>query len=397
MIRRGSIEAVVSLPPGSAQHTAIALALWVVRRPGVTADRPVLLVDAAGAGPTTERPSLGEDVIDRIIDVLTTWQRSGELDETHRDFAAAVPVLELLGTDSNLVPSRWVHRETVGDPREALAAAGQRFTAARDVLLAQPDDFSPTGVSDVNWIPVRQLASENVAEIIRGARIKPDDCLHTGVRVLRTRDIRAEILNEDPCYVDLDQLKPRPALTEPGDVIVSPASGMLRAIVDEKGGNVLAYPLQGLRFRADWLDPYVAAAFLESPSNRRFATGTTYGYARVDLRDLELPVIPLDEARRLRETLDQLSSTQQSAQELAASTRDVREAIWILLHIGKRLNRGKTHAHRGHQEQIDRIWDAFWSGGISNPLEVIEQITYLLFLRRLDDLHTLEEKQGSAA
>ena len=31
------------------------------------------------------------------------------------------------------------------------------------------------------------------------------------------------------------------------------------------------------------------------------------------------------------------------------------------------------------RNQIDRIWDAFWSGGISNPLEVIEQITYLLF------------------
>ncbi len=30
--------------------------------------------------------------------------------------------------------------------------------------------------------------------------------------------------------------------------------------------------------------------------------------------------------------------------------------------------------------QVDRIWDAFWSGGISNPLEVIEQITYLLFM-----------------
>ncbi len=40
--------------------------------------------------------------------------------------------------------------------------------------------------------------------------------------------------------------------------------------------------------------------------------------------------------------------------------------------------------------QIDSVWNAFWSGGISNPLEVIEQITYLLFLRRLDDLHTLE-------
>jgi type I restriction enzyme M protein len=47
------------------------------------------------------------------------------------------------------------------------------------------------------------------------------------------------------------------------------------------------------------------------------------------------------------------------------------------------------------RNQVDRIWDAFWSGGISNPLEVIEQITYLLFLRRLDDLHTLEESKAA--
>ena len=47
------------------------------------------------------------------------------------------------------------------------------------------------------------------------------------------------------------------------------------------------------------------------------------------------------------------------------------------------------------RNQVDRIWDAFWSGGISNPLEVIEQITYLLFLRRLDDLHILEENKAA--
>ena len=45
--------------------------------------------------------------------------------------------------------------------------------------------------------------------------------------------------------------------------------------------------------------------------------------------------------------------------------------------------------------QIDRTWLAFFTGGISNPLEVIEQITYLLFLRRLDDLHTLEENKAA--
>ena len=47
------------------------------------------------------------------------------------------------------------------------------------------------------------------------------------------------------------------------------------------------------------------------------------------------------------------------------------------------------------RSQIDAIWNAFWSGGISNPLEVMEQITYLLFIRRLDETHTLEESRAS--
>ncbi|MFT4187992.1 MAG: class I SAM-dependent DNA methyltransferase [Aeromicrobium sp.] len=49
------------------------------------------------------------------------------------------------------------------------------------------------------------------------------------------------------------------------------------------------------------------------------------------------------------------------------------------------------------KSRIDRVWDAFWSGGISNPLEVVEQITYLLFLRRLDDLQTLSERKARVA
>ena len=45
------------------------------------------------------------------------------------------------------------------------------------------------------------------------------------------------------------------------------------------------------------------------------------------------------------------------------------------------------------RSKIDGVWNAFWAGGIANPLEVIEQITYLLFMRGLDDAHTLEERR----
>lgn len=47
------------------------------------------------------------------------------------------------------------------------------------------------------------------------------------------------------------------------------------------------------------------------------------------------------------------------------------------------------------KSQVDRIWDAFWSGGISNPLEVIEQMTYLLFIKRLDEIHSVREKKAA--
>lgn len=47
------------------------------------------------------------------------------------------------------------------------------------------------------------------------------------------------------------------------------------------------------------------------------------------------------------------------------------------------------------KNQVDQIWNTFWSGGVSNPLSVIEKITYLLFAKRLDELHTAKEKQAN--
>ncbi|CAN5247306.1 hypothetical protein BH24PSE2_BH24PSE2_20630 [soil metagenome] len=47
------------------------------------------------------------------------------------------------------------------------------------------------------------------------------------------------------------------------------------------------------------------------------------------------------------------------------------------------------------KSKVDRIWNTMWSGGISNPLSVIEQLTYLLFIKRLDELHTLKERKAA--
>ncbi len=47
------------------------------------------------------------------------------------------------------------------------------------------------------------------------------------------------------------------------------------------------------------------------------------------------------------------------------------------------------------KSKVYRIWDAMWSGGVSNPLSVIEQLTYLLFIKRLDEIHTLKELKAT--
>ena len=49
------------------------------------------------------------------------------------------------------------------------------------------------------------------------------------------------------------------------------------------------------------------------------------------------------------------------------------------------------------KSKIDALWDKFWSGGIANPLTAIEQITYLLFMRRLDATDREEQKRAEFA
>ena len=47
------------------------------------------------------------------------------------------------------------------------------------------------------------------------------------------------------------------------------------------------------------------------------------------------------------------------------------------------------------KSKVDKIWETFWTGGITNPLEVIEQFTYLLFIKGLDEIETTKEAEAA--
>ena len=44
------------------------------------------------------------------------------------------------------------------------------------------------------------------------------------------------------------------------------------------------------------------------------------------------------------------------------------------------------------RSQVDMLWDKLWTGGLTNPLDSIEQLSYLLFLKRLDDEENRRQK-----
>jgi type I restriction enzyme M protein len=46
------------------------------------------------------------------------------------------------------------------------------------------------------------------------------------------------------------------------------------------------------------------------------------------------------------------------------------------------------------RSQVDQLWDKLWTGGLSNPMDAIEQLCYLLFLKRLDESEAQREKQA---
>ncbi len=49
------------------------------------------------------------------------------------------------------------------------------------------------------------------------------------------------------------------------------------------------------------------------------------------------------------------------------------------------------------KNKVDRMWEYFWTGGLTNPVDVIEQLTYLIFMKRLDQEEQRKEKEKKLA
>jgi hypothetical protein len=330
LLRQGAVEAIVALPPRAAEHTAISLALWIVRRPADESNPKILLIDGTRAS-TQRREPLDEPLIEHITGAIEVWRQHADVLETDRGFAIGVPVMDLLGPRANLRPARWVHQESqldVEQRRQDFRSAATAASESRWQLL-EADIRTGNLMGDPNalaWISVRDLIADGRAELVRGIRLRPEDARPIGTRVLRNRSMRPGD-PEPPTYVDLTALPQMPHLTRPGDIVLSLAGDDLRTFVETQGGCALALPLQALRLDEEWLDPTVAAAFLASPRNRRLLAGMAPTQAHLEVRELQLPAIPLDQVAELRKTLGQIERSEQLARDVLVASRETRDAL----------------------------------------------------------------------
>lgn len=288
LVRRGALRAVITLPPGSVPNTAVALTLWVLRRPaGPEAPGHVLMVD------TSAYPEAFAEV------ALRAWTRfSHGRDPDLPGACRRVPVIDLLDEDVDLTPARHL-----ASPSEELSGewiAGRREQAAESLRAAA--DLMPAVRPAVpgrgfTWVPVAELVRRGMLEVHHQAPVRPGERAEApdGLPVLTLDDV---LRDAAPSEVTPEAAVQRNLVLRPGDVVVPQFVQRPLARVVREGGALLGLRLSLLRPDPEQLDPDFVAGFLSSSATLRTALVSTTGTrSQVDVRRAELPLLPLAEQR----------------------------------------------------------------------------------------------------
>lgn len=307
LLSAGCLEAVVGLPAKMLPHTAIPLALWVLKRPGEAAD--VLLIDASE---TADVETMVAGWLDSDADV--------EAPHAH------IAVTDLLAADAVLTPARWTAQlEADGDAIItafndgcALVAEGTRALTAEKVDLTGIADLPTSRIAAVG-----DLVTAGALEVRPGRPLKrPEDLTpDLEARLVKASDVKRRILAPVAGMPEVRSVH----LTEPGDVLVATMNELV-AVVDGTGGHLPSTGVQRLRVRdAAAITPGYLAAVLPGSWNSRFQAGTTIQH--VPLRELEIPLLPLEEQAVVERVQAALEQLRQLAGQIDHQAERVQNAI----------------------------------------------------------------------
>jgi hypothetical protein len=299
LLRAGCVQAVVALPPKMLPHTAVPLALWVLRRPSIDR-RTVRVIDASAMEAPEEH--IG-DLIHAHLDV--------EGDVPHADVA----VEDLLVEGANLNPSRWIVGDGA-DPTEVADAYAARLQAVNSNLehLAELDLPLPafTEGRGARVVTVGDLVRSGAVELRQG-RVGRSDMERDDVIV--ARDVSNGVLPEHEAPD-----APEPELTQPGDVLVT-TTHKISTLMEPIGHHRVAVGVTRLRCLTDEFSPVYLHYILRGHWNGRHLVGATV--QRANVRDLEVPVVSREQQDAFVAAAEQIENIRLAAVALEDHAREL--------------------------------------------------------------------------
>jgi hypothetical protein len=305
LVRRGALQAVIALPPGSLPTTGISLHLWVLRKPRAgEAAGQVLFVDS-----TTVAQQAGPEFTAVRLMVKQAWSAylsaSGN-DERPRE-SGTVPAINLLDDEVDLTPSSRLRPAPGGtaiEPRDLVDAA-EEIRATLGTLGDSLPRLRVAGQNDTvpAWAALEDLVRSGAAEIHR----PPPQALpgsgkpatgHFGVEVTSQDILRGR---PPSGAVPLDPQEGDRVRVQAGDVLIAVGqSSVARVATAQQVGAVTGRSVWIVRVDPQVLDPWFLAGAISGADSRRIAgqvTSTLSGTPRADVRRLQVPVLPIETQR----------------------------------------------------------------------------------------------------
>jgi len=331
LVRRGALQAVIALPPGSLPTTGISLHLWVLRkpRPGETAGQ-VLFIDSTDvvqqAG--SEFAAVRQMVRRAWSAYLADPGKAERLGES-----GTVPAIDLLDDEVDLTPGSRLRPAPVGiaaEPRDLVAAA----EGIRAALGGLGDSLPRLRVAGQGtapaWAALEDLVRSGAAEIHRpGPQAVP------GPGKPGTGHFEAEVTSQDILRgrppsgaVPLDPQAGEPARVQAGDVLVVAGAPrtVARVAASEQVGAALGRGVYAVRVDPQVLDPWFVAGAISGADSRRIAgqvTSTLSGTPRTDIRRLQIPVLPIETQRLYGEAHRRLAEFEILVLQAAERSSDI--------------------------------------------------------------------------
>ena len=280
LVEQGSVEAVISLPPGMYSHPGVAVALWLLRPPGEPRST-VLLIDGKDLGsPKRLQRELTPADIEQVVDCYRAWERDDRWRPEDGLPCRAVPAEELLRGECRLDAGYWRLPEATSDVHASRIRSS--YAKVRDASTQVPP---VPELGELRPQPTQSVLVRDIGSVVRGIRVPRDRLERGSTPVLKASGIRDDWTARPFTTVDLSELgfgQRDVPLTKPGDVVVFAHDGQVRAGVDEVGGAVVAAPLQVVRLQK----PSAERAFFLAV----LLTGTTVPgmttVSHTDIRDI---------------------------------------------------------------------------------------------------------------